>query len=323
MAPQISVLIPVYNAEKYLLQCLQSLSAQTFADFEILAINDGSVDNSLQVLQEYAAKEPRLRVINQANVGVAQTRNHLLAQAQGEYVCFVDSDDWVLPTYLEALHAKATQTQADLTKCFFKQYNETLGEYEKVTFLSSFYKCPSDKPLDRIRAGYADSVVWGKLYKNSWLKEIKLSFLKGQVSEDSGFSALAFYYANKIALVPQPLYVYRKAAGPSITLNRTKMRVGALSNRLYVTEELLRRGNMTAPVMDQWTHYITGDICRMRKIPANERRAQYDVITQAWGSLHTFQAHCSWLGRLRLKILFALAGKPNTRRFYFWTKIFR
>jgi len=323
MAPQISVLIPVYNTEKYLLQCLQSISAQTFADFEIVVINDGSADNSLKILQEYAQQEPRLRVLDQANAGVAQTRNHLLAQAQGEYVCFVDSDDWVAPTYSEALHAKATQTNADLTKCFFKQYNEKLGEYEKVTFLSTFYKCPSGKPLDRIRAGYADSVVCGKLYLNSWLKEIKLSFLKGQVSEDSGFSALAFFYARKIAVVPEELYMYRKGTTGTITSNRTNMIVGALQNRLYVLGELLRRGKVQSEVIDQLTHYITGDLCRFRKMSVDARKAQTNLMAEAWGQLHKYMSSCSASGKARLRCLFALAGKPDTKRFYFWTKLFR
>ena len=107
MKVQISVLIPVYNAEIYITRCLKSLSEQTFTDFEIICINDGSKDNSLSILQNYAKQEPRLRVFTQENAGVAATRNRLLETAQGKYIAFVDADDWVEKSYLEKLYQAA------------------------------------------------------------------------------------------------------------------------------------------------------------------------------------------------------------------------
>jgi glycosyltransferase involved in cell wall biosynthesis len=92
--PKISIIIPVYNAENYLEECLLSISQQTFGDFEILAINDGSTDRSLEILKKYQAKEPRLQVISQENKGVSAARNLGLDNAKGEYIAFVDADDF-------------------------------------------------------------------------------------------------------------------------------------------------------------------------------------------------------------------------------------
>jgi glycosyltransferase involved in cell wall biosynthesis len=99
--PKISIIIPVYNAENYLEECLLSISQQTFGDFEILAINDGSTDRSLEILKKYQEKEPRLQVISQENKGVSAARNLGLENAQGEYITFVDADDWLHPETLE------------------------------------------------------------------------------------------------------------------------------------------------------------------------------------------------------------------------------
>ena len=121
MTPQISVLIPVYNAERYLPQCLRSLSEQTFCDFEIIAVDDGSSDSSLKLLEDFAARDKRLRIISQKNAGVAAARNRLLKEACGKYLAFVDADDWVKKEYLYKLYAAADRSGAEITRCFFEQ----------------------------------------------------------------------------------------------------------------------------------------------------------------------------------------------------------
>lgn len=105
--PAVSVLIPVYNAEKFLPACLRSLQEQTFTDFEVLCINDGSKDQSQKILEQFAAGNARFRFINQPNAGVGATRNRLLQEAYGTFIAFVDADDWVAPTYLEDLYTAA------------------------------------------------------------------------------------------------------------------------------------------------------------------------------------------------------------------------
>ena len=115
--PQISVIIPVYNVEQYLSKCLESIINQTLQDIEIICINDGSTDNSLQILEEYAQKDSRMIVINQENQGVGVARNKGLEIARGDYIWFVDSDDYVERNGLDYVYEKSKENNADIV-CF-------------------------------------------------------------------------------------------------------------------------------------------------------------------------------------------------------------
>ena len=115
--PKISIIVPVYKAEAYLHRCVDSLLAQTFTDFEVLLIDDGSPDNSGEMCDEYAAKDNRVRVFHKENGGVSSARQYGLDNAQGEYLIHADPDDWVEPTMLEELYEKAIQDNADMVIC--------------------------------------------------------------------------------------------------------------------------------------------------------------------------------------------------------------
>ena len=104
--PEISVIMPVYNVEKYLRECLDSLLAQTFTDFEAICVNDGSTDGSPAILEEYAAKDNRIKIIDQPNSGAAKSRNNGMTIACGKYWMFLDSDDWFMPDMLFKLHQR-------------------------------------------------------------------------------------------------------------------------------------------------------------------------------------------------------------------------
>ena len=112
--PKISIIIPVYNAENYLEECLLTISQQTFTDFEILAINDGSSDRSLEILKQYQENEPRLKIFSQVNKGVSAARNLGLDNAKGEYIAFVDADDWLHPESLEQYIEIAEKENSDI-----------------------------------------------------------------------------------------------------------------------------------------------------------------------------------------------------------------
>ena len=120
----VSVIIPIYNVEKYLPECLDSLLAQTYPHWQAICVNDGSKDNSLQILQQYAAKDKRFSIINQANQGLSMARNNGLKQAEGEYVYFLDSDDSLHPQCLEAAYSCAEKYQAEMV-CFGFLKNKT------------------------------------------------------------------------------------------------------------------------------------------------------------------------------------------------------
>lgn len=162
MSPKISVLIPVYNAEKYLPRCLASLQKQTFSDFEIICIDDGSADRSLQVLQNYASKDIRLRIVTQSNQGVCAARNNLLRQISGEYFFFLDSDDWLRPQALQHLYERSQQTQADIVQGWFEEYDEVTDEIFPCDRLYGLYHGPKPprRSKDRFAAARAYLQVW-------------------------------------------------------------------------------------------------------------------------------------------------------------------
>ncbi|MBR3628081.1 MAG: glycosyltransferase family 2 protein [Elusimicrobia bacterium] len=129
--PKISVIVPTYNVEKYLSQCLDSILNQTFKDFECICINDGSTDNSLSILQKYASKDNRIKIINQENKGLSGARNAALKIVTGKYITFVDSDDFVSSDYLEKLINLAEKENSDIVYCRHKMYYSLDNKYEK------------------------------------------------------------------------------------------------------------------------------------------------------------------------------------------------
>ena len=114
--PLVSVIVPVYNVEKYLEECLDSIINQTLEDIEIICVNDGSTDNSLKILKKYAKKDNRIKIINQKNCGLGCARNSGLNQSQGDYIFFLDSDDYLNPNILEKLYPKALESHSEIGK---------------------------------------------------------------------------------------------------------------------------------------------------------------------------------------------------------------
>lgn len=323
MSPKISVLIPVYNAEKYLPRCLASLQRQTLSDFEIICIDDGSADQSLKILQKAAKEDARIRCFTQANQGVAATRNRLLSLAQGEYVSFVDADDLVSEDYFQKLYAVACRTGADLTKCLFWEMEENGTLRKKTHCHSSFYKVPSAEPGARFRAGYQDAVLWGKLFKRKWVKENKFAFWPGRVAEDFPFVVLAFMYARRIALVPEKLYIYRKDVAGAITSNALNMAKGVLLNLLALRKELIQRGQWNEAVLSQWMRTIVWAICRFRKFAPCIREQNVNLLREAWHVFTGDISDCQGWDRLRWQTLVVLVKVCGIDSIYFWSKIFR
>ena len=179
--PKISVIIPVYNVEKYLRECLDSVVNQTFRNLEILCINDGSTDGSPAILDEYARKDDRIRIINQENRGLAGARNTGLKYFTGEYLIFLDSDDyWELET-CEKLLKKAESTGADMVQFRYDSFGE-----------STFYKPEMvevgdvSSPVDKIRMNHLVPNVWLYLFRGDFLRENSLRFHEKWFFEDIG-----------------------------------------------------------------------------------------------------------------------------------------
>ena len=209
--PAISVIVPVYNVENYLSECLESILNQTFHDFEIICVNDGATDNSYDILKDYAQKYENIKVINQENKGLSGARNTGIEAANGDYLAFIDSDDLVKEDFLEKLYNKAIETDADITvgNVYYLQNNELSNENYISKRISKIAKRKLLTKKDKIVLSEIP-VVWNKLYKRYFFTEYGVRFYEGLKFEDIPFSFIVFALSNKIAINEQACYYYRK-----------------------------------------------------------------------------------------------------------------
>lgn len=214
----VSVIIPVYNGEKYIGRCLDSLLAQSYTDFEVITIDDGSADGSLAICQSYEQKDSRFRAIHQENQGVSAARNAGVDAATGEYIAFVDADDYILPDYLERLVADAQAHGADIACCDFVEIlSEGLTSPNNPRVLRErLVQDPSSLFDDIIRAeeGYS-ACVWAKLIRTELARKVR--FQKMRFGEDHVYMFDLFCHAPVVYLNTYQGYCYAPNEG-SVTV---------------------------------------------------------------------------------------------------------
>ena len=205
-----SIIIPVYNVENYLRDCLDSMLNQSFADWEAICVNDGSTDGSSTILDDLASKDSRVTVISQPNGGLSAARNTGLKAAQGDFVLFLDSDDWLEP---DALKILSDNLKDEDLLCFNgRRYLEESKRYENADHLvSEVYASGWDYYSQNAlcHRNFAFVCVVLRCYRRSYLFDHGLWFKTGIYHEDNLFTPLACYYAQKVKVIPDVLYDYR------------------------------------------------------------------------------------------------------------------
>lgn len=205
---KVSVVIPVYNVEKYIRQCLESVINQTLKDIEIICINDGSKDNTLKILEEYSQKDSRIVLIDKENEGLSAARNQGTELARGEYISYIDSDDWVDTHYLEALYNAAKKYNSDVACSSIIRV--TAGRRRnKLIYKKEEFTRDIDKKNELTNVPIY-SYVWNKIYKRDKLIQSGVKFPIGRVYEDIIWSIQAIYYLDGVVTVPSAIYYYRK-----------------------------------------------------------------------------------------------------------------
>ena len=220
---KVSVIVPVYNVEKYLRQCLDSVVNQTLNEIEILCVNDGSTDSSKQILEEYSQKDERIKIINQKNKGLGAARNTGIEVATGEYVGFVDSDDWVKLDAYEKLYNNARSLNSDVVMSPVHVYDDTskeLKDDQPYFTLECF-----DKNFDNVVFNQKDTkdflfticvTAWNKIYKTEFLNEINARFPENILFEDNPFFYETYLKADNVSLIRDFLFYYRINRNDSI-----------------------------------------------------------------------------------------------------------
>jgi glycosyltransferase involved in cell wall biosynthesis len=218
----ISVIIPVYNVEQYLHDCLDSVVAQSYSDYEIICVNDGSTDGSLEILCEYQKKYSKIIVITQQNKGLSGARNAGIEAAKGDYLFFLDSDDWIEPTTIEILAMK--QNGEDLL-CFNGRRVFENGETEEPdagisdSQLSGWDYYTKYALLPR-KFHFVCTVL--RLYRREYVLKNNLFFEEGIYHEDNLFTPIACYYAQLVKVIPDCLYNYRIRVGSIMQTDNLK-----------------------------------------------------------------------------------------------------
>ena len=243
----ISVVMPVYNSGAYLREALCGLEKQTLKDIEIICVDDGSVDDSLQILDEFAKADERIRILNREHTGAGEARNAGLAEASGEYVLFLDSDDIFDETLLEKIFRKGKKTEADVVLFGAKRYDNRTGQVvnaprylwrklipEKEVF--------SRKDMDGRLFGLTITSPWTKLFRREFVLEHKISFQNLPNSNDVRFVLVAMAEAGRISIVREDLVYYRVFRKGSLQNKKDKDPLCFLTAYADTYDELRRRG---------------------------------------------------------------------------------
>lgn len=269
---KVSVIVPVYNVEKYIDKCMESLLNQTYTNIEIILINDGSTDNSGKICDKYACLDDRVNVFHKENGGVSSARNLGLAKASGNYITFVDPDDWVERNIYETMVA-SFDNNVDAVFCGYWEDPEKetgltpiLHQPEKsgtVNGEEALYQC-----LIGMGYGYF-TAVWNKMFKATFLKNANIEFEKYSIAEDELWLAKTVPLCNAVKLIPTPFYHWRQSAGSALrgvgTYDKWYSALAAKSEVVKAVDKYHRLKKLTtAKVYNDifditWRAYVNGD----------------------------------------------------------------
>ena len=256
----ISVIVPIYGVEKYLNKCVESLVSQTHKDLEIILVDDGSKDNCPKMCDAWAEKDSRIKVVHKENGGLSDARNAGYPYAAGDYLSFIDSDDYIESTFFEKLLAKMEESGADIVECGTRYVDEEGkelkvrpsqdGEFDKITALKMLVK---EKGLYQ--------TVWNKLYK----KEVigGLLFEKGKYNEDEFWTYRVFDKAEKVVSIEEPLYNYLQRGSSIIGVGYNLRRLDGL-DALYERMQYLQKYEQLSDLVCQ--DFIMATLWHMQSV---------------------------------------------------------
>ncbi|MEF2919200.1 MAG: glycosyltransferase [Acutalibacteraceae bacterium] len=268
--PIISIIIPIYNVGEYLYRCLSSVACQTFKEYEVIMINDGSTDDSPKIAEGFAKNFPNFKLVHNTDKGVSSARNLGISLATGEYIAFVDSDDYIDPNYLLRLYRAAYKNNADVVHCNYIMYNIESGFLYSVRFRKPRKGVLSNKKM--VRKTVTDftmrSYLWNKLWRKSLFTDHNISFPKMKFEDIATVSKL-LYYANKGVVLNKYLYYYTVRDGSIV-------QTVSLKN---ISDYLLSLG-------------------MLRRFFADEQQLSYLKFPFFWLSMSMFFASCANLFRV-------------------------
>jgi glycosyltransferase involved in cell wall biosynthesis len=247
VVPKVSIVVPIYGVEKYLNECVDSILNQTLRDIEVILVDDGSKDRCPEMVDEYAAKDPRVVAIHQPNGGYGRAVNHGIEVARGEYIGIIESDDWIEPTMYEKLYSSAKEYDTDITKCSFYIYNSQLKPEEQnrewIFHSQNLHTAPDgvftlkDYPLI---VGFHAS-IWANLYRADFIKQQKVVETRSASYQDFPFMIEAMCRANRLSVVKEPLVHYRMEDSQDSSTKRNDARLLIMPDQCNECKRLLKQ----------------------------------------------------------------------------------
>jgi glycosyltransferase involved in cell wall biosynthesis len=318
MKAKVSIIVPVYNVERYLRRCVDSILAQKFRDYELILVNDGSTDDGGKLCDEYAEQHFNVRVIHKSNGGLSSARNAGLEIADSEYIAFVDSDDYIHPEMIGTLHELARANSSDVAMCHYVRTSEDLISHEfgsAATEVSHFTNIQAINELLRVdedhqngkRNGLHWVLAWNKLYKRQLFDGLR--YKDGVLFEDIHIIHRLLYKCSKITYIPKPLYYYyqrpESIVNSSFTMRKAD-KVYALEDRAIFLRsagetQLYRRALKTYLDVFYWYYYRAVRECGHEK----EQIAKLKRSLRKWLLQLLANPLISWKQRLFL-LLFVL-----------------
>ena len=244
----ISIIVPIYNVARYLPECLDSILAQTEPNWEAILVDDGSTDDSGSICDAYVQNDPRFRVIHQENSGAANAKNAGLDAAEGEYVAFIDSDDWVDPDWLEKMLSALESSGADVAECdFTKEYRNCSEPGNTASYSAGVF--PSQEYLGIYLSNWSCSLFWNKVFKRKLTQNIRFR-KERRCIDDEFYTYKVLSNAKKIVRIEDSLHHYRQRASSAVSSSK---------NRLQITDDSLE-------ILIERYNWISSRFPELRKI---------------------------------------------------------
>lgn len=277
--PKVSVIVPIYNVEKYLEKCINSLLSQTLEDIQIILVNDGSKDNSGNIAKEYEKNNKnRVIYVEKENGGLSDARNYGLKYATGDFIAFLDSDDYIEKNAYEEMYNKAIEENADYVECDF------IWEFPNKIRVDKQYPYKNKKEM----LSFVRVVAWNKLIKRQLITDNNLEFPKGLRYEDVEFTYKLIPFINKFAYVDKPFihYVQREGSIANVQNERTAEIFTVLDNVI----EFYKKNNIYEEYRDEleynYARYLLcSSLKRMCKI--KDKTIREKLLTESWKRLNS------------------------------------
>ncbi len=283
----VSVIIPVYNAQEHLEQCIRSVMNQTLREIEIICVDDGSQDDSLDVLNKLALKDSRIMVITQENAGAGAARNRGMEAASGKYLSFLDADDFFESNMLEMAYRKALEYRAQVLVFGADFYDDQLKRYLPCSYSIREEMLPADRPFAavQVKRDLFKTVVgwaWDKLFETAYIRACGLRFQEQRTTNDAYFVFMAYARAERIATEPQVLAHQRRHAGGTLSVTREKSWMCFYEALLAMRKTLITWGLYERFEQDYINYALHFALWNLNTLRGPTQRMLYEQLRSEW-----------------------------------------